>query len=162
MPSPCTYKGGDIVIENCNSGDYRDGAWYDRNGASVDLTRVAVHDTQYGGAVQFESGAGGSIDELLHSNNSGGVGKLSGVSVATTTTSGSISVSTPAASDVGIYPVDSSGDGGDTPYKSADQYGAYETPSAGQLDWHLPLNENFDSIGAEVRELAKRIEELEQ
>ncbi|AUV82572.1 hypothetical protein C2R22_13760 [Salinigranum rubrum] len=165
MPSPCTYKGGDIVIENCNSGDYRNGAWYDRNSASVDLTRIAVHDTKYGGAVQFESGASGSIDELIHSNNSGGIGDLSGVSVSTTTKSGSISVSTPTASDVGVYAVDSSdgssGDGSGSSYKSADQYGAYQTPKAGQLDWHIPLNENFDSIGTEVRELAKRIEELE-
>ena len=45
---------------------------------------------------------------------------------------------------------------------STSTYGGYNTPQAGSNDWHIPLNENFESIEADIQDLADRINNLEQ
>lgn len=42
------------------------------------------------------------------------------------------------------------------------EYGGYHQPQPGTLDWHVPLNENFAMIEADVKDLARRIEELKR
>jgi len=41
------------------------------------------------------------------------------------------------------------------------QIGGYATPTEGTLDWHEPLNQNFDDIEADMQHLLERIEQLE-
>ncbi|SFR66968.1 hypothetical protein [Halogeometricum limi] len=53
----------------------------------------------------------------------------------------------------------STGDGSTT---DPAQYGDYNTPQEGTVDWHIPLNENFADIEADIKDLAARIAELEQ
>ena len=40
-------------------------------------------------------------------------------------------------------------------------YGGYSQPEEGTANWHVPLNENFADIEADIKELAARIEQLE-
>jgi hypothetical protein len=43
----------------------------------------------------------------------------------------------------------------------AAEYGGYSQPQAGTLDWHIPMNENFAAIEEDIKDLARRIENLE-
>jgi hypothetical protein len=55
------------------------------------------------------------------------------------------------------------GSGGTTsPEQTDPTYGGYNTPPEGTVDWHMPLNENFDDIENDIKDLAARIQELEQ
>jgi hypothetical protein len=159
MPAPATYKGSDIVMINCNAGDFRNGAWYDSRGATVDIGRLSVHDTRHGGALDF-SETSGEINELIHGNNAAGIGDDANVSIRSTTSGSALSFDVPTASEVGV----TSGTAvPDSPtYPTSDEYGQYNLPKAGQLDWHKPLNANFEAIGQEMQSLAERIEELEK
>lgn len=62
---------------------------------------------------------------------------------------------------------DSSGSGTDDGSDSTDStdgdttYGGYRQPAEGTLDWHEPLNQNFADIEADVKDLARRIRDLE-
>jgi hypothetical protein len=40
-------------------------------------------------------------------------------------------------------------------------YGNYDQPAAGTLNWHIPLNENFSNIEADIKDLADRVNQLE-
>jgi len=40
-------------------------------------------------------------------------------------------------------------------------YGGYNQPEAGTSDWHVPLNENFSDIEADIQDIAARLEKLE-
>jgi hypothetical protein len=42
------------------------------------------------------------------------------------------------------------------------QYGGYQLPEQGSLDWHKPVNQNFADIEADIKDLAKRVDDLEQ
>ena len=69
---------------------------------------------------------------------------------------------TEALVDIGGTTDDSSGaeepvdDSTDT-----DTIGGYKKPSQGTLDWHVPLNENFNAIEEDVKSLDERLKNLE-
>lgn len=37
----------------------------------------------------------------------------------------------------------------------------FHQPSEGSTDWHVPMNENFAAIEEDIKDLARRIENLE-
>lgn len=41
------------------------------------------------------------------------------------------------------------------------EYGGYNQPEAGTVNWHKPLNENFGDVEADIKDLAQRVSELE-
>jgi hypothetical protein len=49
----------------------------------------------------------------------------------------------------------------DTTNDTTSQYGGYQTPAEGTLDWHVPVNENFEAIEADIKDLAARLDSLE-
>lgn len=51
----------------------------------------------------------------------------------------------------------SSDDGTD----STSSYGDYKKPAQGELNWHVPLNENFTSIEEDIKDLDRRVRNLE-
>jgi len=44
---------------------------------------------------------------------------------------------------------------------SKSSYGGYNKPALGTLDWHIPLNENFEAIEADIKDLERRISKFE-
>ncbi len=57
--------------------------------------------------------------------------------------------------------LDQSTSGGDSGSDTSTNYGGYNRPQAGTLDWHVPLNENFEQIEADIEDIAARLENLE-
>lgn len=42
-----------------------------------------------------------------------------------------------------------------------DGFASYTLPSKGSLDWHVPLNANFDQVSTDIKHLAERIDNIE-
>lgn len=57
--------------------------------------------------------------------------------------------------------LESDGGGDDGGDDSTEEYGGYTTPTRGTQDWHEDLNQNFDDIEADIKDLARRVKELE-
>jgi hypothetical protein len=139
---------------------------------------VSVHDVgpnNGGDALFFADGESGSIEEVRHAGT-GGLGTIGAVTVATNAAGeSSLSPDTVAKSEVGprAGPSDSDSEGdsgsesgsdseddtGDS--TSSTEYGGYNQPSAGTVDWHRPLNKNFAKLETDVQSLADRIDQLE-
>jgi hypothetical protein len=70
--------------------------------------------------------------------------------------------------DLGESSSDGGTDGGtdtetpsDTETPTGETLGGYNQPSPGTLDWHVPLNENFSDIEADIKSLDQRLSDLE-
>jgi hypothetical protein len=165
LPAGGTFEGDDIVIVRTNTDRDQPAAVVVKDeGRRFDVGTMSIHDTAGGSALYLQN-CSGSIDRLVHGNNPNGVGQTGGVSIGSTERGDPLAISVPTAQDVGAGR-DSSGDGssGGSSGDSTDEsptYGGYSTPEQGSLDWHEPLNENFDSIEADILDLARRIEQLE-
>lgn len=128
---------------------------------------ISVHDvgpSNEGDALQFTSYGGqmpsGSLNEVRHAGTSG-LGKTEGISVGSNVAGGeATSPDVPSKSDVGARTPDDS-DSTDTTDTTDTTYGGYQTPDAGTLEWHIPLNENFQTIESDIKDLASRIDSIE-
>ena len=45
--------------------------------------------------------------------------------------------------------------------ETVDGFASYERPEQGALEWHVPINENFEQISSDVQHLAARLDDLE-
>jgi hypothetical protein len=151
---PGPVSGDNILIKNVDTDDRRDGGFYIRSDRNVDIGTLSIHNVS-GSALHFE-GAGGRIDELVYSGVAG-VGDTAGVDIGTARKGEPISVSVPSKSEVGAV-LSSRSSEGDSPTR---EYGVYSQPQAGTLNWHEPLNDNFQTISDDVKDLARRLDELE-
>jgi hypothetical protein len=100
FPSPATFIGDDILIKNSNQEVKRDAALFARNGSQFEFGRLSVHNTN--GAVLDLEECEGYIEELIHSNNPGGIGERGDVTLRSTTEGGPIDIDVPVAEDVGV------------------------------------------------------------
>lgn len=156
----------DVDNDNFRSPGKRTSTGLYAEAAQLDVGTVSVHDVgsnNDGDALWFWDGASGTIDELRHDGTSK-VGNTDGVTVVSAQAGAApLTPDVVSISDVGprastdSAPSDGTSDGSTT----TPTYGGYQTPSAGTLDWHVPLNENFQSIEADIQDIAKRLETLE-
>jgi len=136
---------------------------------SISVTNVASNND--GSTLFFTDGESGSIEEVRH-EGTGKLGQTGDVTIGSNDPGGSaLSPDTVSESEVGPRESsddisdsedtdDSTTDFGDTIDSTVD-YGGYNQPSAGTVDWHEPLNENFEKLETDVLSLAERIEQLE-
>jgi len=70
---------------------------------------------------------------------------------------------TEAAVDIGSSTDDESTDDGSTGEsdETAETLGDYNQPASGTLNWHVPMNENFADIEADIKSLDQRLRDLE-
>jgi hypothetical protein len=121
-----------------------------------------------GKAVSIRNG-GGSISKLAYGGVSG-VGSASGTTLENTTQADPLSPDVPSEMEIGPRSASDSTEDSTTTDSDSDssgtdsttQYGGYTKPAEGSLEWHIPLNENFESIEQDVQDLAERIAKLEQ
>lgn len=156
-----------VHIEDVDNDDERGGGIHAEGtdiGSSGTISVQQVGPSNDSGALNFTSYGGktpsGSLNEVRHAGTSG-IGKTEGISIGSNIAGGTaVSPDVPSKSDVGPRaPTSSGSDGSDD--TSSSSYGGYKTPEAGTLDWHVPLNENFDAIEADIKDLANRVENLE-
>lgn len=173
FPAPGTITVVDCAFKNVDRSDmrgvgvYTDGIDWASSGA------FSVHNVgseNNGEAVSIRNGSG-SISEIAYGGVSG-VGSAAGTTLESTTQSEPLSPDIPSEMEIGprsgssgstsdgSTSTDSDTDSGGT--DSTTQYGGYTKPAEGSLEWHVPLNENFDNIEQDVRDLAERIAKLEQ
>lgn len=159
------------AIKNVDQGDHRNVGIYVQSTDFGSSGTVSVHNVgsnHDGKAVEFTDGSSGAISEIIHDGTSG-LGSTGGVTVGTNTAGGSaLSPDVASLSDVGPRSSSTTSDSGGTtatptprPTDTSTTYGGYNTPAAGTTDWHVPLNENFENIEADVLDLAARLDALE-
>jgi hypothetical protein len=162
LPAAGKVVGDRLVIRRTNLGNNQAAGFMIRDeGRELNLGEVSVTDTVGGSGVYFQN-CSGSIDRLVHSGNDGGLGPTSGVSISSVETGNALDVTVPTIDQVGATAsstTDSSGSTDST--DSTANYGGYARPEMGMVNWHLPLNENFEKIEADVLELAQRLDKLE-
>jgi len=115
-----------------------------------------------GDAIFITDGSSGDLGEVRQQGTTR-LGSTGGVAVIEGDSRSMVDPVVPAKSDVGPR---TGSDGTSTPTGSGStdttsQYGGYATPEAGRVDWHLPLNQNFNDIEADVKDLAARLDRLE-
>jgi len=160
LPAGGSISGDQIVVKNANQNGTQGAGFMARDeGRSFNIGEVSVHGTISGAAVLFRN-SGGSIDRLVHGGNDAGLGDTGGVNVSSVESGDPLNVSVPSTSDVGAGSSTTSDDGS-TVVDSSNTYGGYNTPESGTLDWHIPLNENFNDIEADIKDLANRVRNLE-
>jgi len=93
--------GDNIHVVDANTENFHNGEAIRLEDKSVSLGTICVTDTQ-GGGVFDVTNSSGSINELIHKNNSDGVGSIGDISIENETNGGSFSVNAPTASDVGV------------------------------------------------------------
>lgn len=145
-------------------GVYAEGADLGTSGL-ISVTNVGSNDD--GDALFFTDEESGSIEEVRH-GGTGTLGTTGAVTIGSNALDGSaLSPDTVSESEVG--PRENTDDTNDSTTDTNDtndsttntDYGGYNQPSAGTVDWHKPLNENFEKLEADVLSLAERIEQLE-
>ncbi|WP_424005019.1 right-handed parallel beta-helix repeat-containing protein (plasmid) [Haloarcula salina] len=177
FPAPGSVTVVDCAFKNVDRSDmrgygiYTDGIDWSSSGP------FSVHNVgsnSDGEAVSIRNG-GGTISGLVYDGVSG-VGSADGTTLEGATRGDPVSPDVPSLSEIGPVSSSSSTDGSsdsdgststDGSTDSGDStettdYGGYSKPAAGSLEWHVPLNENFESIEQDVRDLAQRIAELEK
>jgi hypothetical protein len=164
--SPFDISGDLIVLENTNTKGDQAATWDVADGGYHDIGRLSIVDTEQGAAFYIRGGAGGSIAELNRQKNSGGLGDTGGVTVQSDNPGAAPhAVDVPSRSEVGAgvssdSTSDSTNDTTNDTTTSHD-YGGYEQPPEGTLDWHVPVNDNFQSIEKDVLALHERVKALE-
>jgi hypothetical protein len=152
-----------VAIKNVCTDSDRDAGMF-TNSADFNGGTISIHDVgsnNSGDAVWFTDDASGSISEIRHDGTSG-LGQTSSLSVGTNAAGGSeVTPDVPSASDVGPRSSDSSNDSTDDSTSDSTTYGGYNTPESGTVDWHIPLNENFNDIEADIVDLADRVQQFE-
>ncbi|AEM59297.1 hypothetical protein HISP_18990 (plasmid) [Haloarcula hispanica N601] len=134
---------------------------------------ISVHNVSPnndGIALFFDESSSGSIEEVRHDGTSG-IGSLSSVTVGTAAAgSTQLKPDTVAKSEVGPRTSESTTDGTNESEETTEEtsgsinlgnLGGYNQPAEGVLDWHIPLNENFQSIESDIISLAEKVNELE-
>ena len=161
-----------VHIEDVDNDDTRGGAIHAEGtdiGSSGAISVYNVGPNNNNGALNFTSYGGkmpsGSLSEVRHSGTSG-LGKTEGISIGNAVEGGAaLNPDVPSKSEVGPRAPSSSDStttsDGDSTNTSTKTYGGYATPEAGTLDWHIALNDNFQTIEADIQDLANRIENLE-
>lgn len=162
LPATGTVTGDMLEVRNVSTEDNRNAGLYSSDGLEWNFGRVSIHETSGDAVKLYESS--GSIDEVVYGSTPGSLGPTSGVSVASSGQGDPLGVSVPALTAVGASAdtstSDSTTDDGSTDTTST-SYGGYQTPEKGTLDWHVPVNENFESIEADILDIAKRLDDLE-
>ncbi|SFR67317.1 glycosyl hydrolase family 28-related protein [Halogeometricum limi] len=162
LPVPGQLEMHDVAIKNVNADDHRGGGMFldgmDVTGGTISIHNVGSNND--GDAVTF-SDSSGSIEKVIY----GGTSSPSSWSDAGIVKQAS--AGTPLQPDVALEDAVGPRSGGGTDAGSGTttdpaKYGGYNTPEPGTVDWHVPLNENFEKMEADVLELVERIQALEQ
>lgn len=161
-----------VHIEDVDNDDERGGGIYAEGtdiGSSGTISVHKVGPNDNSDALNFTSYGGkrpsGSLNELRYAGTSG-LGKTEGISIGSAIAGGeAVNPDVPSKTEVGPRAAsdsDSTSTSDEDLTGSIDTtYGGYATPEEGTLDWHIALNENFQTIEADVQDLASRIENLE-
>ncbi|SFR73459.1 Pectate lyase superfamily protein [Halogeometricum rufum] len=162
MPVPGLMKLRDVAIKNVNADDHRGGGMH-LEGMDVSGGTISVHNVgsdNRGDAVSF-SDSSGSIEKVIYDGTSSPSSWSDGGIVKSAVAGSPLQPDVATEDAVGprTGTTDSSQSGSTV---DPAQYGGYQTPSAGTVDWHVPLNENFEKIEADILDLVQRIQQLEQ
>ena len=166
LPVPGTLELSNVAIKNVNTENRRGGGIY-LDGMNVAADTISIHNVGRNNdydAVSIASGDG-TIDQVVYGGTTSPSSWSDRGTVVDASSGSALQPTVPTEDQVGPgATTDSSTDSGSDTVTSPDpaQYGGYQTPSAGTVDWPVPLNENFETIEADVLALVQRIQTLEQ
>jgi len=98
-----SVEGDNVHIDNANHGNNHKGEGIRFKDKSVSLSTLCVTNTQHGGVFDATE-TSGSVNELIHGDNSDGLGETDDISIENETNGKSFTVDAPTAADVGVNP----------------------------------------------------------